>query len=120
MECGMFGSSLAKWLIVFSVLSICLGIATAESPVVAKLGWIIGTLISTLAGIAFGTESTSRTNAAFGGALIGGVSIAIGCGIAYGMRALPADGVVAATAVGVVTGCVGGLITWFRVQGRQA
>lgn len=112
-------SAVIKWASIFTLLSIGLGVGSAMSPAIANSGWAIGTLISTLGGILYGREASSRGGAAVGGALVGGPSIAIGCLLGFAMRALPIDGVIAATAVGVVTGCAGAFITHtLKARGR--
>src|SRR5262245_37728877 len=106
----MFQKPLFKVLAVFTGLSVALGLASVWSPAVAAVGWAIGTAISTLAGVFYGREAERRRDAGIGGALVGGVSIAVGCSLAFLLGGMPVAGVIAATTVGVVSGAIAGLI----------
>ena len=75
------------------------------------MGWAVGTAISAIGGVSYGLRADGPGPAFGGGALVGGVSIAIGCLLAYAMGGMPIQGVIAATLVGVVSGAVAGLMT---------
>lgn len=101
------GGSLA----VFTVLSVLLGVGTALSPAIARAGWAVGTLLALVAGMARGRGAAGSGPAVREGALVGAVSIAIGCGLALVLRALPASLLVAPTVVGAMAGASGGWLT---------
>jgi hypothetical protein len=112
----MFNTKFLKLFVFFTLASILLGIASAISPSVASVGWLVGTAISTLGGLFYGRQAETRGQAAFGGAIIGGGSIAIGCALAFFIRAMPIEGVFGASVVGVLSGCVASILMRFYVR----
>jgi hypothetical protein len=110
MEEKMFFNGVVKLLVVFTALSIGLGIAATMSPAICAAGWVLGTAISTVGGILYGRQAEGRLAAFGGGAVVGGVSIGVGTLLAYTMGTIPIRGVIAATLVGIVSGAVAGLL----------
>jgi hypothetical protein len=99
-----------KVLFVFTVLSIMFGILATMSPTVCSAGWVVGTMISTLGGVFYGRGAEGRLAAFGGGALVGGVSIAVGTLLAWTLGTLQVREVIAATLVGAVSGAVAALL----------
>jgi hypothetical protein len=109
----MFSNRLVKLLLSFTMVSIGFGIVVTFYPQIrdSGAGWVFGTAISTFGGIFYGRRAEGRSAALRGGALIGGISIAVGTLVAYMIGTLPAiSGVIGATLVGVVSGAVGGFV----------
>jgi hypothetical protein len=106
----VFSNRLVKLLVLFSVVSMVLGIAATMSPAICAMGWVWGTALSTVAGIFYGRRAEGRLAAFGGGAVIGGLSIALGTLLAYTLGSIPIQGVIAATLVGIATGAIGGLV----------
>jgi hypothetical protein len=98
-------------LFVFTVLSIMFGILATMSATVCSAGWVVGTIISTLGGVFYGRGAEGRLGAFGGGALVGGVSIAVGTLLAWTLGTLQLREVIAATLVGAVSGAVAALLT---------
>jgi hypothetical protein len=99
-----------KIAIVFTLLSLALGVGSGLSPRVAALGWVLGTLISLCAGAAFGLRAPSRGSAVWGGALAGGAPILIGCGVGVLVGPVPVSGLLAGVVVGLVAGGLAGIV----------
>jgi hypothetical protein len=109
----MFSNRLVKLLLIFTMVSIGFGIVVTFYPQIrdSGAGWVFGTAISTFGGIFYGWRAEGRSAALRGGALIGGISIAVGTLVAYMIGTLPAiSGVIGATLVGVVSGAVAGFV----------
>jgi hypothetical protein len=106
----MINSHFLKTFGIFTLLSAALGLATVFSPAVANLGWAIGTLISIFSGYFYGRGIVLQGRAIIGGAMVGGGSIFLGCLLAYVMRSMPIEGVIAATLVGIVSGAAAAFI----------
>lgn len=101
---------IAKTATIFTLLSLGLGAGTILSPRVAALGWLIGTLLSLVGGLAYGVGAESRGEAARGGGIVGGVPIFIGCGLAAVFGPVPLMGVVMAVVVGTIAGALGAIL----------
>jgi hypothetical protein len=109
----MFSNRLVKLLFVFTMLSILLGIIGTIAPAVivdAGWGWVFGTAISTIGGIVYGWRADGRISAFAGGAVIGGISIAVGTLLAHTMGTIPIASVIAGTLVGIISGAIAGLV----------
>jgi hypothetical protein len=109
----MFSNRLVKLLSVFTMLSIVLGIIGTIAPaaiVDAGWGWVFGTAISTIGGIFYGWRADGRSAAFGGGAVIGGISIAVGTLLAHTMGTIPIESVIAGTLVGIISGAIAGLV----------
>jgi hypothetical protein len=106
----MFSNRVAKVLLVFTALSIVLGIVATMSDAVRVAGWAWGTALSIVGGIFSGRRIDGRLAAFGSGAVVGGVSIAVGTLLAYTIGTIPIRGVIAATLVGTVSGAVAGLL----------
>jgi hypothetical protein len=87
------------------------GILATMSATVCSAGWVVGTIISTLGGVFYGRGAEGRLGAFGGGALVGGVSIAVGTLLAWTLGTLQLREVIAATLVGAVSGAVAALLT---------
>jgi hypothetical protein len=120
----MFSNRLVKLLLSFTMVSIGFGIVVTFYPQIrdSGAGWVFGTAISTFGGIFYGRRAEGRSAALRGGALIGGISIAVGTLVAYMIGTLPAiSGVIGATLVGVVSGAIGGFVArWVASFPRYA
>jgi hypothetical protein len=119
----MFSNRLVKLLLIFTMLSIVLGIAVTIAPAIraAGWGWVFGTAISTIGGIFYGWRAEGRSAAFGGGAVIGGLSIAVGTLLAYTMGTIPIKSVIAGTLVGNLSGAIAGLVArWVASSPRFA
>src|SRR5688572_10390451 len=95
---------LFKYTALFTFFSLALGVGSALSPDIAALGWLLGTLLSAAGGAVYGARAAARGEAARGGAIVGGIPILIGCGLAAVVGpVLPAQ-LIVAVVVGVIAG----------------
>jgi hypothetical protein len=102
----------------FTGLSLLLGLGSSLSPHIAALGWLLGTLLSLVAGSVYGLRADSPRASCQGGAIAGGVPILIGCGLAAAFGPVAFAGLLGAIAVGVVAGVTGAHVTRRFALGR--
>lgn len=113
------GGPLMKWLVVSTILQIVLVVAGHYSPAVLGMVPIVGTLIPLLVGLAYGMAAKiSWGNAAWGGAVVGGVGALIGAAVSVMLGDSGMDAVMIATVAGLGAGLVGGLIG-HAIAGRR-
>lgn len=110
--------ALTNTLVVFTVLQLAMVLAGHWVPFVKEsLFAPLGTVISLLGGIQYVRMARPGFGgAALGGAVVGGVSAAIGIAVSYLLKDVPVETLMIGTAASTVAGAVGGAATRIFVK----